>query len=215
MGSLWQRARGVLSDRGPGGRGQAMVEFAIAFPLQLFITFAIAQLILIYVSTLIVNFAAYRACRAAIVGGDPHAAAGVVLAPITTGKTDGFSVDPNTAQSIPGWGTIRNSDVARAKSLVYTVSDPDSQDVTVVVEYHQELMFPVVDGLFALFLADPNANEDQDQRTFGHMEVSNSTEPLYGKEGGPFIREFGGVKYLVIIRECTMYRQEPANENSS
>jgi Flp pilus assembly protein TadG len=55
------------SAQGRGGEGQAMIEFALAFPLQLFLTFGIMQLILIYVSTLLVNFAAYRACRAAVV----------------------------------------------------------------------------------------------------------------------------------------------------
>ena len=47
--------------------GQAIAEFAFAFPLQLFVIFSIMQLSLVYVAKQVVTYASYSAARAAIV----------------------------------------------------------------------------------------------------------------------------------------------------
>ncbi|MBN2711502.1 MAG: pilus assembly protein [Planctomycetes bacterium] len=205
------RLREFFSDSPRGSDGQAVVEFAIAFPLQLFITLAVAQLILIYISTLMVNYAAYRACRAEIVGGDPKVVVGVVLAPLTSRRSNGFTELASGVEkvNIPGWGDIRNSDMAQAKTNVYVTSESDDHNVTLVVEYNQELIFPVVDSLFAMFLnKTPDSDYDPAQQTFGVIDENKNdpTERVH-RLGGPFIREFGGTRYIVITRECTMYRQ--------
>ena len=48
-------------------RGQAMVEFAIVFPIQLFLTLAMMQLAHFMIAKLVVNHAAYASARAALV----------------------------------------------------------------------------------------------------------------------------------------------------
>ncbi|MDP6506592.1 MAG: pilus assembly protein, partial [Planctomycetota bacterium] len=50
-----------------GERGQAMVEFAIVFPIQLFLTLAMMQLAHFMIAKLVVNHAAYASARAALV----------------------------------------------------------------------------------------------------------------------------------------------------
>ena len=47
--------------------GQTLVEFAIAFPIQLFITLGIMQLAMIFVAKQVVNYSAFVAARAEVV----------------------------------------------------------------------------------------------------------------------------------------------------
>ncbi len=222
--SLRSRTRAFLSDRGRGGEGQAMAEFAIAFPLQLFITFGIMQLILLYISTLLVNYASFRACRAALVGEDPRLAAAMVLAPVAGSHLNPADKSASPVQTIPGWGDLYNSDTAYAKTLAYPVEyeDPDEdKNLTVVVEFDQELVFPVVDALFATFYKSDEA--DKKQMVFGDLDEGFSDAdymlrtPAYDtgtkklKDDRGRIRKIGGVYHFLIVRECTMYQQYAAN----
>ncbi|GEM_PF-2872778 len=209
-------------DRGPRAhdRGQALVEFAIAFPLQLLIVFGILQLALLYVSGLVVNYAAYRCVRAAIVGehlvdtGEGRTGvdlvAHTILAPLAGSHSVG-GVDTPPPVEIPGWGPVRRSD--RAGEKVYVeVLDPDPDDpgvVTAVVEFNQELVFPFVDGLFRLVL---RGDEDvgPDAHVFGERDVGyqgpGSGDYIRPGSGRGRIRVFDGVTHFVITRECTLYR---------
>ncbi len=214
----------MSDDKDAGGRGQAMVEFAIAFPLQLFITFGIMQLILLYVSALMVNYAAFRACRAAVVtnwdvNGDgevdaadmianARVAAQIVLAPLAGRSLE--DADRGPVVTIPGWGNeLKNSDLSYAKALVHEVDAENPYDITIVVEFDQELYFPLVDRLFALFLKSADAPSSQkvfgdEDEGFSGTTYSDRT-PVYGDSERGRIRKVGGAYHYVIVRECTMY----------
>ncbi len=62
-----KKSKRKLKDLGDDEGGQALTEFILIFPLQLFITLCIMQLSLIYTARLVVNYAAFNAARAAIV----------------------------------------------------------------------------------------------------------------------------------------------------
>ncbi len=62
-----KKSKRKLQDLGDDEDGQALTEFILIFPLQLFITLCIMQLSLIYTAKLVVNYAAFNAARAAIV----------------------------------------------------------------------------------------------------------------------------------------------------
>lgn len=258
-------------DRDAGGRGQAAVEFAIAFPLQLFITFGLFQLALIGIATLLVNYAAYTAARAAIVGEDPARAAVLVLAPLggTTRPEQGAgqAVDGEEpfldGLRIPGWGTLWGSARAARKLHVrvndqnqpyapglsrFTLKNPyafdDAErfteeairareridgalgsrvDARVVVEFDFELIFPLVDGIFELFLRPAGASVNK--RVFGTEDIvdSSGVDPrntaggsnynwIYDPDRGGYqrvkgrVRTLNGARHLVIARECSLHR---------
>ncbi|BBB32321.1 hypothetical protein TTHT_0753 [Thermotomaculum hydrothermale] len=65
--SAAKKSKRKLKDLGDDEDGQALTEFILIFPLQLFITLCIMQLSLIYTARLVVNYAAFNAARAAIV----------------------------------------------------------------------------------------------------------------------------------------------------
>jgi len=62
-----KRAKRGLKDISEDEDGQALTEFILTFPLLLFITLCIMQLSLLYTARLVVNYAAFSACRAAAV----------------------------------------------------------------------------------------------------------------------------------------------------
>ncbi len=222
--ALGIRLRRFLGDEGAGGDAQAVVEFAIAFPLQLFITFGIMQIILLYISTLMVNFAAFRACRAAVVGEDPRAAAQIVLAPLAGTHIDPDDRDASPDVTIPGWGELYHADIAHAKTLAYEVEyeeEEKKKDLTVIVEFDQELMFPIVDRLFAVFFQRDDFADDE--AVFGRVDgligsgAYRDRDPAYDpetkrlKEGRGYIREIGGAYHFLVVRQSTLYRQHAAN----
>lgn len=65
--SAAKKSKRKLKDLGDDEDGQALTEFILIFPLQLFITLCIMQLSLIYTARLVVNYAAFNAARAAVV----------------------------------------------------------------------------------------------------------------------------------------------------
>jgi hypothetical protein len=81
-------------------RGQAMVEFAVVFPLQLLITLLVIQISLIMVGKQVVNYAAFCAARAELVGESPEDAAVTVCTPISGTVADDETGEPIT---LPGW----------------------------------------------------------------------------------------------------------------
>ena len=62
-----RKSKRKIKDLRDDEDGQAMTEFILIFPLQLFITLCIMQLSLIYTARLVVNYAAFNAARAACV----------------------------------------------------------------------------------------------------------------------------------------------------
>ena len=198
-----------------------MVEYAIVFPLQLFITFGVMQLALIYIAGLATDYAAFRACRAYIVGegyydADPgrlDRVAGLMLAPLAGGSFTGAATEEPT--EIPGWGTIHNSDMAASKVCVHRVELPGDEDngvITVAVEFNYQLIFPAMDMIFRIFSDPGGAWSDESMTVFGELEegAPDIKAPVY--DGSPeslpetpLVRMIGGAPHLLIIRKCSMY----------
>lgn len=143
--------------------GQAIVEFALAFPLQLLIIFAIIQLALIYVAKQVVTYASYAATRSAMVAETREEAedrasrtAALVCAPITGGTITGSAFSwgdltrPEAVIEVPGWGVIPKSGISyRLKTYTHTPDFSTPGEVTVTVCHYYELIMPVVSKVFA------------------------------------------------------------------
>ena len=127
-----------------GERAQVMVETAIALPVQLVITLAIMQYCLIGGAKQQVNVAAHAACRAVLVGENPHRAASIVCSPIAGSYTDGGSYD---SIFIPGRGNLRHSVQSQSKTDVRILDpmDDNNQRVTVEVVHKFQLIVPFVE----------------------------------------------------------------------
>jgi len=151
---------------GPEG-GQALAEFAFAFPLQLLIMFAIMQLALIYVAKQVVTYASYSAARSAMVADTPEdaykraqRAAHLVCSPITGPTVEGAGMTVYQSRpymiEMPGWGYVPKCGIAWGlKTHASTpVFSPDGE-VTVSVMHHYELIFPVVGHAFAWLAGQP------------------------------------------------------------
>ena len=96
-------------------RGQALVEYAIVFPLQLMLTLALIQLAHLFVAKQILDYAAFCGARAALVGleyDDAKKAAAIPISRIAgpSGVSEPDGID------IPGWGTLRGSGAAMEKT---------------------------------------------------------------------------------------------------
>jgi Flp pilus assembly protein TadG len=81
--------------RSGGERGQALVEYAIVFPLQLMMTLAIIQLAQIFVAKQVVEYAAFCGARAQLVGlstGEQNTAALIPISGVcAASSSDGAS----------------------------------------------------------------------------------------------------------------------------
>lgn len=148
-----------------GNEGQAIVEFAIAFPLQLMIMLAIMQLALLYVGKQVITYASYSAARAAMVGDSPQDAedrarhAAVMICSPITGQTIKSGIDLPPRMSVPGWGEIPKSDIAWFKTLVETSGDRNAGEVSATVTHYFELELPYVNYLFQ-WLDELNAHSE-------------------------------------------------------
>lgn len=177
MQSFWQKIRDGIR----GESGQAMAEFALIFPAQLMITLAIMQLSLLYVGHQVVNYSAYQAARAEMVGEDPLKAAQIVCSAIA-----GRSGAGGGTISVPGWGKLDRSGGAVAKTRVAGVKTFDTK-LEVTIEHDFELVIPVVNEIFAY----PFKN---------FLQVEN--------DGGSRsnVKRIGGVPHLTITERCAIYR---------
>lgn len=153
--------------------GQALVEFALIFPLQLIFTFGLMQLMFLMISSLMVNYAAFRVARVAALHGCDHpsgrsgkainiakgnegaleapceVAASIILSPLAW--TD---IGCDDRVDVPGWGGMRGTDDAVATVEARRHSEGGfgaPVTVTVKVVFYQELIFPFVDNLFMYF----------------------------------------------------------------
>lgn len=79
--------------------GQALVEFAVVFPIQLLFTLGIIQLALVLVARNVVNYAAQAAARAELVGEDSQRAAAMICSPVT-----GTTLGKRDVRFEPGFG---------------------------------------------------------------------------------------------------------------
>jgi hypothetical protein len=156
-------------------RGQALVEYAIIFPLQLLLTLTIIQLAHIFVAKQVLEYAAFCGARAKLVGlaDDDAKTAGMIPLSRITGLTVlPGTVLPSQPVYIPGWNPIAGPGAgtnltgfqeAWYKTRNWTAG-PDTDNGTPIVrcdinEYDYELSVPmgnfVASKLGALF-TDPN-----------------------------------------------------------
>ena len=113
--------------------GQALVEFALVFPLQLLIVLFILQMSLIQVGRAVVSYAAYCAAHAEMLGQDPAEAAAIALIPLGEPgaalvfelEEDELELEP-PGDVLPGWGPQPRWNDVRNKTKVYRLYDDDS-----------------------------------------------------------------------------------------
>jgi len=88
--------------------GQAIVEYAIVFPLQLMLTLAIIQLAHLFVAKHVIEYGAFCGARAALVGLSDDDARLAAALPIST--ISGAAADRTSEPLIvPGWGALPGS----------------------------------------------------------------------------------------------------------
>lgn len=116
--------------------GQAMVEFAIAFPLLLIFILGILQIGLIINACSIVNYAAFCACRAGIVhnanDSQMKLAASIACTPIAGNLAISFLKT-----------SIKKELIETGTTIPVTV-------LKVTVTHRYKLIFPVVNKIFSL-----------------------------------------------------------------
>lgn len=89
-------------------RAQAIVEYAIVFPLQLMLTLAIIQLAHLFIAKHVIEYGAFCGARAALVGLSDEEARQAAAIPIST--ISGAASDPQAEPvTIPGWGPLSGS----------------------------------------------------------------------------------------------------------
>ena len=128
--------------------GQAIAEFAIVFPVLLVLVLGIIQGSLMFTAKMVVEYAAYAAARAELVGEEPERAAELVCSAIA-----GPSYTPGTGKpiTVPGWGVLPRSESSSIKTHV-DVLDPiedGNGTVTVEVTHYYELIIPAARLVFA------------------------------------------------------------------
>ena len=134
-----------LEARGEGG--QAIAEFAIVFPLLLMLVLGIIQISLMFVAKSVVEYSAFAAARAELVGEDPERAAEMICSSIagpSYNRGDGHPI------TVPGWGVLPRSESASLKTSVDVVDPIGDRNGTVTVEvtHFYELIVPVVSLIF-------------------------------------------------------------------
>ncbi|HUU69998.1 MAG TPA: TadE family protein [Planctomycetota bacterium] len=93
-----------LAELHSSTRAQALAEWAVVFPVQLFITLGVIQLALVLVARNVVSYSAHMAARAELVGADPHKAAAMICSPITWsayGERD-VRIEPDFGLTVKG-----------------------------------------------------------------------------------------------------------------
>lgn len=143
--------------------GAALLEFAIVFPSQLFLTLAIMQFTLIIVAHVMVQHAAFAAARAAVAcdvplqqgqKADPQTAARHAAATVlgTIASDDGNN-DPTPADAISwkssGGGTVTLAHAQGAYGKTTVTLDSGATHVSALVRHDYVLWIPVANKFFA------------------------------------------------------------------
>lgn len=175
--------------------GQALVEFAIVFPVIMLVTLGIMQLALIFGAQQVVLYAAFCAARAALVQEgdypDPEKAAELACIPIT-GTSVG--VRPPVGESIPGIGAALKYAISKVKTSAEV--QVGQHEVTAVVTHYYELIIPIVNRIFVFrwesFLGiEPTTEELRSMRTETAMK-------------NVMMSRIFGAPHLTIKEKCTL-----------
>jgi len=93
---------------------QALAEFAVVFPVQLFITLAVVQLALVIAARDVVHYAAHAAARAELTGESPHQAAAMACSSVT-----GPALGRRDVRYDPGMIGVTNEGPERGTSISF------------------------------------------------------------------------------------------------
>lgn len=164
-------------------KGQAIVEYAIVFPLQLIMVLAIIQLAQIFVAQQVIEYGAFCAARAAVVyPDDDDAAKRAAIIPISRITGTGGITDVSLQIEIPGWGPLGSTPnnpnpkyATAADEKTELVIDHTTMDgapvVDVELEHWYELQVPIGD-VIAYKLGDIFLSaEDLDRTTYGTPHI--------------------------------------------
>ena len=149
--------------------GQAIVEYAIVFPIVLLIALSLIQLAHIFVAKQVVSYAAFCAARAALVGEDPDRAAAFVCSPIT-GTT---GADRPEEFTLPGWGELRGSGASMVKTQPAVIDLAEGRYVSAEVTHQFQLQIPIADELTYRVASVLMGVENVDRATYGapHLNI--------------------------------------------
>ncbi len=127
--------------------GQAVAEFAIAFPVLLMLVLGIVQISLMFVARTVVEYATFAAARAELVHEDPQRAAEMICSSIS-GPT--YTRGTGHTITVPGWGVLPRSESASIKTSASVIDPLDDGNgvVTVEVTHLYELVVPVASLIF-------------------------------------------------------------------
>jgi hypothetical protein len=186
-----------------GESGAAMVEFAIAFPLQLLLFLLGVQLCLILVGKSVVNWAAFCAARAEVVGENPADAAAFACIPIGGAATAGGSFEP---ASLPGWeasspdfGVLSRRAKEKTSVEVLEARGAGSGRVVVRVRYAFEMMIPLANWVIFYGLDGFNPGLVH----FASVQGSGTVPD----EGVATV--VGGVPHLILQEETVLAMLDP------
>ncbi len=133
-------------------KGQAVVEYAIMFPILLMAMLGIIQLSHLFVGRHVVEYAAFCAARAMLAEEDPDIAEmqAKKAAYLVCSSIAGRSGPEGEPIELPGWGILPRSGSAVLKTRVERVAprvvDP-STAISVEVSHDFELIVPVVNNM--------------------------------------------------------------------
>lgn len=147
-------------------RGQAIVEYAIVFPIQLMLTLGVIQLAHLFVAKQVLEYGAYCGARAKLIGLTDAEARKAAIIPISKIAGVSGATMPDWIE-LPGWGTLPKSGAAREKTkredgsegIVFsTKTDAGTEIVECTIYHNYELSVPVGNlvaaGVGSVFLLD-------------------------------------------------------------
>lgn len=202
--------------------GQALVEFAIAFPIQLIIVFTIIQLCYVYIGHMLVQYAAFSAARtyisvknAEIMEESPwedetltpeelaRKAAAIICTPIT-GPTPG--PDEREPINFPGWNhnSLRRSGIAMDPNITLVeIDDTLNGEITATVKYRMELVLPIACWLLNDMIKGGEAQELVRIEEAYPLVGSN---PADKPDAGYLLddNDYGNVPRREIVESCTI-----------
>ncbi len=167
-------------------KGQAVVEYAIMFPILLMFTLGIIQLSLLFVARHVVEYAAFCAARAMLVEDDPEIAQGNaeraahIVCSAIAGRS-GVQASSNPIE-IPGWGVLPRYAASERKTRVERVGSREPDVITpetaicVEVTHEFELIVPVVNSI-VYKLGDPRVG----MRNVSYEKYGAPHVPIHGR----------------------------------
>lgn len=167
-------------------RGQAIVEYALVFPLQLMLTLGVIQLAHLFVAKQVLEYGAYCGARAKMIGlsdADARTAALIPISKIT--GVSGVAAPDDSNIVLPGWGKLPKGGAAREKTkredgsdgIVFnTRTDAGTEIIECEIYHNYELSVPVGNlvaaGIGSVFLLDEReVNRDQSGTNAPHVRM--------------------------------------------